>query len=308
MHGILYKGGKILKEKIQSVSSYKRKSALTPYGFITPAALTILLLVVYPILYGIYISFFDTNLVNKWSFAGLKYYIKALTDSSFLHSLLKTLIFTVTVVSGHFIFGFIFASILNMKIKMRTLFRGILILPWLFPDVVIAYLFKWILNTQGGIINELLLHYKLVSAPIGWLSTSATAFPCVILVSIWKGYPLVMVQVLAGIQTISNDMYEAAEIDGANAWQKFRFITIPALKPILTTILILDTVWVFKQFTMIWLMTSGGPGSSTMVSAIEIYKNAFSYFKYGFASAQSVYILVICYLIGVVFRRLLRDD
>ncbi|WP_077610017.1 carbohydrate ABC transporter permease [Clostridium sp. Marseille-P2415] len=297
-----------MKEKIQSVSSYKRKSALTPYGFIAPAALTILLLVVYPILYGIYISFFDTNLVNKWSFTGLKYYIKALTDSSFLHSLLKTLIFTVTVVSGHFIFGFIFASILNMKIKMRTLFRGILILPWLFPDVVIAYLFKWILNTQGGIINELLLHYKLVSAPIGWLSTSATAFPCVILVSIWKGYPLVMVQVLAGIQTISNDMYEAAKIDGANAWQKFRFITIPALKPILTTILILDTVWVFKQFTMIWLMTSGGPGSSTMVSAIEIYKNAFSYFKYGFASAQSVYILVICYLIGVVFRRLLRDD
>ena len=124
----------------------------------------------------------------------------------------------------------------------------------------------------------------------------------------WKGYPLVMVQTLAGIQTISHDLYEAAEIDGANMWQRFRYVTLPALKPILTTILILDTVWVFKQFTLIWLMTSGGPGSSTMVSAIEIYKNAFSYFKYGFASAQSVYILVICYLIGVVFRRLLRDD
>ena len=117
-----------------------------------------------------------------------------------------------------------------------------------------------------------------------------------------------MAQILAGIQTISADMYEAARIDGANAWQRFRYITVPALKPILTTILILDTVWVFKQFTLIWLMTSGGPGSSTMVSAIEIYKNAFFYFKYGFASAQSVYILVICYLIGVVFRRLLRDD
>lgn len=263
---------------------------------------------VYPILYGIYISFFDTNLVNKWKFVGLRYYVQALTDSSFLHSLWKTMVFTVSVVGGHFILGFIFASILNLDIKMRTLFRGILILPWLFPDVVIAYLFKWILNTQGGIVNELLMHFNLISEPVGWLSTSATAFPCVILVSIWKGYPLVMVQVLAGIQTISTDMYEAAQIDGANVWQKFRYITIPALKPILTTILILDTVWVFKQFTLIWLMTSGGPGSSTMVSAIEIYKNAFSYFKYGFASAQSVYILVICYLIGVVFRRLLRDD
>ncbi|WP_242984479.1 sugar ABC transporter permease [Clostridium sp. chh4-2] len=297
-----------MKNRTQSVSRNKIKSALIPYGFISPASLTILLLVVYPILYGIYISFFDTNLVNKWKFVGLHYYLQALTDSSFLHSLWKTMVFTVSVVGGHFILGFIFASILNLDIKGRTLFRGILILPWLFPDVVIAYLFKWILNTQGGIVNELLMHFNLISNPVGWLSTSATAFPCVILVSIWKGYPLVMVQVLAGIQTISADMYEAAQIDGANVWQKFRYITIPALKPILTTILILDTVWVFKQFTLIWLMTSGGPGSSTMVSAIEIYKNAFSYFKYGFASAQSVYILVICYLIGVVFRRLLRDD
>lgn len=293
---------------VRKLSKTRLKSMLVPYGFISPASLTILLLVVYPILYGIYISFFDTNLVNKWNFVGLRYYGKALTDSSFLHSLMKTMIFTVTVVAGHFTLGFILASVLNMNIRFRTIFRGILILPWLFPDVVIAYLFKWILNTQGGIINELLMHFQLVSEPVGWLSTSATAFPCVILVSIWKGYPLVMVQILAGIQTISTDMYEAADIDGANLWQRFCYITLPALKPILTTILILDTVWVFKQFTMIWLMTSGGPGSSTMVSAIEIYKNAFSYFKYGFASAQSVYILVICYLIGVVFRRLLRDD
>ena len=297
-----------MKGTAQGVSRYKLKSALVPYGFITPATLTIVLLVLYPILYGIYISFYDTNLVNKWNFVGLKYYLQALTDASFLHSLWKTLVFTVTVVAGHFTLGFIFASFLNMDIKMRTLLRGILILPWLFPDVVIAYLFKWILNTQGGIINELIMHLGLAAEPVGWLSSSATAFPCVILVSIWKGYPLVMVQILAGIQTISADMYEAARIDGANAWQRFRYVTLPALKPILTTILILDTVWVFKQFTLIWLMTSGGPGSSTMVSAIEIYKNAFSYFKYGFASAQSVYILVICYLIGVVFRRLLRDD
>lgn len=295
--------------KVMNKSTVRRpRQSLIPYWFIAPATLTILILVVYPIVYGIYISFFDTNLVNKWSFVGLKYYIQALTDTSFLHSLWKTMIFTVTVVAGHFVLGFLFASVLNMDIRMRTVFRGILILPWLFPDVVIAYLFKWILNTQGGILNELLMYSGLISEPAGWLSTSKTAFLCVILVSIWKGYPLVMVQILAGIQTISVDMYEASDIDGANLWNKFCYITLPSLKPILTTILILDTVWVFKQFTLIWLMTSGGPGNTTMVSAIEIYKNAFTYFKYGFASAQSVYILVVCYLIGVVFRRLLRDD
>lgn len=297
-----------MKQGKAGLNRYRLKSRLTPYGFITPATLTIVLLVLYPILYGLYISFFNTNLVNKWDFVGLKYYWQALTDASFLHSLLKTVIFTVSVVIGHFTLGFIFASFLNMDLRFRTVLRGILILPWLFPDVVIAYLFKWILNTQSGILNELLVHFDLITEPIGWLTSSATAFPCVILVSIWKGYPLVMVQILAGIQTINNDMYEAATIDGANGWQRFCYVTIPALKPILSTILILDTVWVFKQFTMIWLMTSGGPGSSTMVSAIEIYKNAFTYFKYGFASAESVFILVICYLIGVVFRRLLNDD
>lgn len=297
-----------MKQGKAGLNRYRLKSRLTPYGFITPATLTIVLLVLYPILYGLYISFFNTNLVNKWDFVGLKYYWQALTDAAFLHSLLKTVIFTVSVVIGHFTLGFIFASFLNMDLRFRTVLRGILILPWLFPDVVIAYLFKWILNTQSGILNELLVHFDLITEPIGWLTSSATAFPCVILVSIWKGYPLVMVQILAGIQTINNDMYEAATIDGANGWQRFCYVTIPALKPILSTILILDTVWVFKQFTMIWLMTSGGPGSSTMVSAIEIYKNAFTYFKYGFASAESVFILVICYLIGVVFRRLLNDD
>lgn len=294
-----------MKEKLLV---FKRSKKITPYGFIAPATITIALLVLYPILYGIYISFFDTNLVNKWNFVGLRYYWEALLDPSFQQSLLKTLIFTVCVVTGHFFFGFLFASTLKQNLKCRTLMRGILILPWLFPDVVIAYLYKWILNTQGGILNELLMHFGLVDSPVGWLSSSSIAFPCVILISIWKGYPLVMIQILAGLQTISEDVYEAGQIDGTNAWQKLIYITLPSIKPILTTILILDTVWVFKQFTMIWLLTSGGPGSSTMVSAIEIYKNAFSYFKYGLASAESVYILLICYLIGVVFRRLLRDE
>lgn len=286
----------------------KHKFVLAPYGFVLPATLTMLLLVVYPIVYGLYISFFNTNLVNKWKYVGLDYYAKALTDSAFQHSLLMTLEFTAVVVIGHFVIGFIFASILNKPIRCKTLFRGILIIPWLFPDVVVAYLFKWALNEQSGIVNALLLHWGWIAEPIGWLSSSATAFGCVMIASIWKGYPLVMIQILAGIQTINTDMYEAADIDGASSWQKFRYVTLPALKPILTTVLILDTVWVFKQFTMIWLMTSGGPGSATMVSAVEIYKNAFNYFKYGYASAESVFILVICYLIGVVFRRLLRDD
>lgn len=289
------------------MNTYK-KDRTAPYLFIAPAAIVILLLVVYPIANGLFISTYDTNLVNKWDFVGAKHYLRALTDKEFLSSILKTFQFTFFVVLGHFVIGFLCANILNRDIKFKTVFRGILILPWLFPDVVVALLWKWIFNTSNGILNALLDAAGLISEPVQWLSSSQFAMSTVIFVSIWKGFPLIMIQILAGMQTISQDMYESAEIDGANGVQRFMYITIPALMPILSTILILDTVWVFKQFTLIYLQTSGGPGSTTMVSAIEIYKRAFSFFEFGYASAQSVYVLIICYLIGVVFRRLLRSD
>lgn len=289
------------------MNTYK-KDRTAPYLFIAPAAIVILLLVVYPIANGLFISTYDTNLVNKWDFVGAKHYLRALTDKEFLSSILKTFQFTFFVVLGHFVIGFLCANILNRDIRFKTIFRGILILPWLFPDVVVALLWKWIFNTSNGILNALLDAAGLISEPVQWLSSSQFAMSTVIFVSIWKGFPLIMIQILAGMQTISQDMYESAEIDGANGVQRFMYITIPALMPILSTILILDTVWVFKQFTLIYLQTSGGPGSTTMVSAIEIYKRAFSFFEFGYASAQSVYVLIICYLIGVVFRRLLRSD
>ena len=206
------------------------------------------------------------------------------------------------------VIGFIIASLVNRPLKGRSVFRGILILPWIFPDVVVALLWKWIFNTQNGILNAFLQHLGLVNAPVTWLSSASTAMLCVIFVSIWKGFPLVMVQLLAGLQTIPEDLYEAAKIDGANAFQRFRYVTIPSLKPIISTVLILDTVWVFKQFTLVYIQTSGGPGSATMVSAIEIYKRAFSYFEFGYASAESVFILVICYAIGKIFRRLMDSE
>lgn len=292
----------------ETLNSKKLRNNIVPYIFIAPAVITILLLVVYPILNGFYISFFDTNLVNRWDFVGFKYYTDALKDKEFINSIIKTFQFTFFVVLGHFVLGFILASLVNRDIKGKTIFRGILILPWLFPDVVVALLWKWIFNTMNGILNALLLQFGIIDQAIPWLSSSETALAVVIFVSIWKGYPLVMVQILAGLQTISKDLYEAADIDGANGLKKIFYITLPSLKPILTTVLILDTVWVFKQFTLVYLQTSGGPGSATMVSAIEIYKRAFSYFEFGYASAMSVFVLIICYLIGKVFRRVLRSD
>ena len=290
------------------MNSHKLKNASVPYLFIAPAAFVIAVLVVYPIINGLYISFFNTNLVNKWEFVGLKYYLKAFTDAGFRASIGRTFLFTFWVVLGHFVIGFILASIVNRPIKGRSFFRGLLILPWIFPDVVIALLWKWIFNTQNGILNTVLLNLGLIEKSVSWLGSVNTAMACVIFVSIWKGFPLVMIQLLAGLQTISEDLYEAAKIDGANAFERFLYVTVPALKPIISTVFILDTVWVFKQFTLIYVQTAGGPGNATMVSAIEIYKRAFSYFEFGYASAESVFILVICYLISKIFRKVMNSD
>ena len=202
----------------------------------------------------------------------------------------------------------VLAVMLSSRFRGSGFVKAIIFLPFIINGVGISYSFSYFFSPVEGGFNYILTRLGMEGLIHNWLSDPKIVNYVLASVSIWRYMGFHIVLFMAGLSSVPKDMMEAAVVDGANAWQRFRYITVPALKPILTTILILDTVWVFKQFTLIWLMTSGGPGSSTMVSAIEIYKNAFSYFKYGFASAQSVYILVICYLIGVVFRRLLRDD
>jgi multiple sugar transport system permease protein len=214
----------------------------------------------------------------------------------------------VLTVIGHFLIGILLASLLNLKLPGRTLFRAILLAPWLFPEVVVGLLWKWMLNSMYGIFNHFLMSAHIISEPISWLGNPSTALFAVVLVAIWKGYPLVMILVLAGLQAIPDELYEAAQIDGSSRWQSFRFITLPGLRPLLVITLILDTVWWFKHFTLIWLLTQGGPVKATNVVSIDIFKAAFESFRFGPAAAMAVIVFFICFLIGYVYRRLLSDD
>lgn len=276
--------------------------------FVSPVLLMLAALVVYPFLYGIYVSFFNTNLINRWDFVGFGNYTAAFADPELWKSLTVTLIFTVTVVLGHFTLGFIFALMLNREIKGRTIFRAILLLPWLFPDVVIANLWKWIFNANSGIINSILLSLNIIQEPVSWLGSPVYALPIVIIVCIWKGYPMIMIQLLAGLQTVSKDTCEAAQIDGANGWQTFTKIILPGMRATMVITLILDTVWWFKHVTIIWLLTQGGPGTATNTISVDIYKRAFEYFNFGSSSAIAVYVFLICFAISVGYRRLLKND
>lgn len=282
--------------------------ALLPYLFIGPALAALAALVVYPLLYGVYISFFDTNLANKWEFLGLKNYIRIFYDGEFLSRIGLTLLFTAIVVAAHFVIGTILGLALNRKMRFITFFRTILVLPWLFPEVVIALIFKWIMNPLYGLLNHVLLQLGIIESNISWLGDTQWAFLCVVFVAVWKGYPLVMVNVLAALQSVPGDIYEAAKVDGANAGQTFFRIVLPSIRPVLTTTLILDTVWWFKHYTIVYLLTKGGPGSDTSIISIEIYKQAFEYFDYGKAAAMSVIVFFVCLLITKLYRRFLDRE
>lgn len=286
----------------------KLKYQYDGYLFSFPIVFLLASLIIYPMLYGFYISFFNTNLATKWKFVGLKYYLDAFTETSFYQSVALTLGFMVLVVAGHFLLGFILASLLNRDFKGRTFFRIVFMLPWFFPEAVVALLFTWIMNPMYGVLNSILRNAGLIHSNISWLGSKDLAFISVVFVCIWKGFPLVMTMILAGLQSISRDYYEAAELDGAGRWDQFRYITIPSLKPILTTVLILDSVWWFKQYTLVYTMTAGGPGTSTSLISLSIYGTAFNDLRFGKAAAWGILVFLICYLINLVSKVVMKDD
>ena len=277
--------------------------------FIIPAAIALLVVVAYPLLYGFYISLFNTNLLNRWDFVGFKYYLRIFTSSDFLGTVFTTLVFTVGTVAGQFVIGLGLALLLNTRVPGRAFFRTVLIVPWLFPEVVVALLWKWMFNPLYGLFNDFLLKLNFISEPVSWLGSTSTAMPAVILTAIWKGYPLVMLLMLAGLQAIPQEQYESAEIDGANWRQSFFHITLPSLRKVIMISLILNTVWWFKHFAIIWILTQGGPIKATSVISIDIYKTAFESFSFGPAAALAVIVFFIVFFISFVYQRLLgRDD
>lgn len=298
----------IMNQRKRFTVSNLTQNQLFGYVFIMPATVALLALVVYPLLYGMFISFYETNLSNKWTFVGFSNYFSLFRDSEFSKRVLFTFKYTIVVVFFHFLIGCGLALLLNNQRKGTTIFRTIMILPWVFPEVVIALLFKWMFNPLYGILNNFLLQIGVINDYVSWLGSSDFAFFCVTFVCIWKGYPFIMINILAGLQGISLDLIDASKIDGANSWQTFVHVSIPSIKPVMLTALILDTVWWFKHYTMVWLLTQGGPGNTTAVLSISVYKEAFEFFNYGRAAAMSVVIFVICYLISIVYRRAFKDE
>jgi multiple sugar transport system permease protein len=282
--------------------------ALTPYSYLTPTLILITALSLIPIVVVIRYSFLNNVILEKHPvpvrFAN---YVQILTDSVFQEAIVNTLYFTLGSVIFHLTIGLGFAMLLNARVLSNTvkaIFRAIYILPWIFTATIIAILWRLLLD-PSGVINYFLISARIISIsnPIPWLGSIDLALPAVTFINIWSGYPFYMVSLLAGLQGIPDELYEAAQIDGAGGVQSFRYITLPQLRPIILSIALLDFIWTIQQFTLIWLTTGGGPIHVTEMLSTYTYKLAFSSYQFSAASTSAVIILILSTFVIIFYVR-----
>ncbi len=277
---------------------------ITPYLFLSPTVILMLVLLVIPIFLVIQYSFFNNAIVVKEPvFVGFSNYVTILTDSIFWSAIKNTAIFVIASVIAHITIGMCFALLLNtkyFKTKTKYIFRIIYVLPWMFTASVIAILWKLMLQPQG-IINYLFQFVNLATKDSEWLSSRTYALAAITFVNIWSGYPFYMISILAGLQGVSEDLYESSALDGAGAWKRFIYITIPQVKPILISIGMLDIVWTIQSFAVIWMLTGGGPVRTTETISIYIYKYAFNSSQYSLASTAAVIALIVCIILAIFY-------
>jgi arabinogalactan oligomer / maltooligosaccharide transport system permease protein len=279
------------------------------FWFLAPAATVLLLVVAYPFFYNVGMSFTNWNMYHfrDPSFIGLQNYGRLFMEERFWTILGKTFLWTGINLCFHFTLGLGAALLLNNRIPGRPIYRALLILPWAMPQYISALTWRGMFNLEYGAINLML--GKLGIEPVGWFSGEGAAFSAAVITNIWLGFPFIMVVALGGLQSISPDLYEAARIDGAGAWRRFRSITLPMLRPVLTPALVLGTIWTFNNLNVIWLVTNQGlPADKSHILVTYVYKAAFTYYRYGYAAAFSVLIFLILLLIVQVYHRAAREE
>ena len=279
-------------------SSLQSRERRTGWILLIPALLLLALVYAYPIGRSVWLSLFNQNLGTELHpvFAGLDNYARMTGDGRFWQSLSNTVVFTVCSVLLELILGMGVALVLNQSFRGRGVVRTIAILPWALPTALIATTWAWIFNDQAGIVNDLLLRLGLIKTGINWLGNPFPAMLSVIVTDVWKTTPFISILLLAGLQSIPADLYEAHAIDGATPWQSFRQITLPLLIPQVLVASLFRFAQAFGVFDLIQVMTSGGPGGATETVSIYIYATVMRYLDFGYGAALVVVTFVILVL------------
>ncbi|EIC84209.1 carbohydrate ABC transporter permease [Serratia sp. M24T3] len=278
---------------------------------LAPMLVMMFVLTAWPLVRTFWLSFTDAGLIGDGTapaWVGADNFLYALTDPDFRAALWRTLYFTFVSVISEGIIGVLVALLLNQQFWGRTVLRVLVILPWALPTIVNATMWRLNFNPDYGSINALLTQIGLIDHYRSWLGSPDSAINVVMFADIWKNYPLVTLLTLAALQTIPEDLFEAARLDGASAWRRFRAITFPAIAAPLAVALILRTIDAFKVFDIIYVMTRGGPLDSTKTVSFFVYQESFSYLRAGSGAAYAVLMTIICaLLIGIYMLLLLRQ-
>ncbi len=265
--------------------------------YVMPAFMVMAAVVLWPFIYNVVISFSNMNLTHfrDWKLIGLGNYITVVTDKAFWTFFGKTVLWTSINVIFHVTIGVFLAILLNKDLKGRTFFRTILILPWAVPQYITALTWRGMFNSEYGAISLILERF--FGLNIAWLTTEWGAFSACLITNIWLGFPFMMIIALGGLQSIPNELYEAADIDGASWWHKLNNITIPLLKPVMIPAITLGIIWTFNNFNVVWLVSNGGePSDTTHILVSWVYKTGFTYLRLGYAAAFSMIIFAILLL------------
>jgi arabinogalactan oligomer/maltooligosaccharide transport system permease protein len=273
---------------------------------LAPALLVILAVVLFPFLFNVILSFSNANIyhIRDWRLIGFAQYVSVFRQELFWSILLKTVIWTLVNIVFHVVIGVFLAVVLHQKfIRGKAAWRVALILPWALPQYISALTWRGMFNYEYGAVNLLITKYLHLS-PVQWLTSPFEAFLAVIITNIWLGFPFMMVIALGGLQSIPDELYEAADVDGASKWFQFWNITAPLLRPVMIPAITLGTIWTFNNINVVWLVSNmGEPADSTHILVSYVYKAAFNMYRFGWAAALSVVIFAILFIFAQVFLK-----
>lgn len=285
------------------------KKKLSLYGLILPVIIFMIIVYGYPLLLTFKYSFQEVSLIGSENiFLGFRNYISVLTDEKFYNTLILTFKWTVFTIAIKIVIGFIMALLLNGELYLKKALRFLALIPWAIPQVVVAILWTWILDGQYGYLNYYLQKFGVIEEVIRWLSDPNLALISTSIVDAWIGIPLITMIFLSGLSSIPDSLYEAAKVDGANIFQRFRYITLPTMKKVVLISLTLTTIWTFNSFNVIYVLTGGGPMDATETMMIKIYHEAFGKYNLGMSSTLSVIVFIILIILSILYWKQINRD
>ena len=283
-----------------------RKLSLMGYLMSAPYIIYFIIFSAFPIFFSFFLIFHRWNIVGPMKWVGLANFNMMFSDPLFWTSIYNTIIFLLIHIPLQVVVALVLAEVLNQKIKARAFFRAAFFMPVVVSGVVVTILWKQLYSTDTGLLNNLLM--AIGFGKVEWLTSTAMAMPSIAIMATWKNVGLYMILFLAGLQSVPAYMYEAADIDGATTLQKFRYITIPAINPVIIMVLILSTIGGFSLFIEPYVMTGGGPLNSTLSTVLYIYRQGFSFYKMGYAATLGFMLAAIIFVVVLIQRKLIEQD